>query len=85
MKYPYSTDGTPITTWLPNQMMSVLESIQKLEVTIEYDKLRSDQRDEFFEMKGATQRELENIRNEVMDLQQNFEGQQIEELLKRMN
>ncbi len=69
VKYPFATDGTPITTWLPNMMMTVLESIKKLEDALDYDKLRSDQRDQYFEMKGATQVELEHIQNEVLELQ----------------
>lgn len=83
IKYPFSTDGTPITTWLPNQMMTVLESLKEIEDVLDYDKLRSDQRDEFFEMKGATQVNMAQIRRDVEELQQYFSEQQVEEFFKR--
>jgi indoleamine 2,3-dioxygenase len=43
-KYPKATGGTPITTWLPNQIGACLEQCQMFIQNIEPSKLTADQR-----------------------------------------
>jgi len=41
-KYPRATGGTPITTWLPNQMGACLEQCQVLINSVDKNKLSSE-------------------------------------------
>lgn len=51
-KYPRATGGTPITTWLPNQMGACLEYCELIMGHIKEEDLRAEHKDDFLMRKG---------------------------------
>jgi indoleamine 2,3-dioxygenase len=47
IKYAKATGGTPITTWLPNQMGACLEQCQAIMKKVKPDELPAEVREEF--------------------------------------
>ncbi len=57
-KYPRATGGTPITTWLPNQMGACLEQCQVLINSVDKNKLSSEDKTEFVRIKSEVEEEI---------------------------
>jgi len=65
IKYPKATGGTPITTWLPNQLGASLEYCQRLIKVVDPNQLSDEHRIDFERIKDETQLEIERLFNEV--------------------
>lgn len=83
IKYPKATGGTPITTWLPNQLGASLEYCQGLIKTIDGNNLATEHREDFERISQETHDEIEKLFNEVVGLQDEFEGQEVDQFQKR--
>lgn len=88
-KFPRATGGTPITTWLPNQLGATLEymcvvfnQIEKL--TQEGDHLTSNELDTYQGIGVGINKQITKIKSEVMQLQneEGFTHQDVEEFQK---
>lgn len=51
-KYPRATGGTPITTWLPNQMGASLEFCQQLLQVVKEDQLSGSLKEDYQQRKN---------------------------------
>lgn len=75
-KYPRATGGTPITTWLPNQIGACLEMSQNIAKQIDPSKLSPENREEYHQLKEETDAEIDRLFKEVVALQKDFDGKQ---------
>ena len=88
-KHPVATGGTPITTWLPNQLGATLEYMNNIiNILDSKDNIIQDIQDfediEFFRnIKIELSDHIQSITDEVNSLQNNFNDQNHEEYLKR--
>ena len=82
-KHPVATGGTPITTWLPNQLGATLEYMKDcVDVLDNKDNLESDL--EFFiNIKLELSDHIQSITDEVNGMQRDFNEQNHDEYLKR--
>lgn len=78
-KYPRATGGTPITTWLPNQIGACLEQCQVLISNVDPNKLSGADRAEFTRIKEQVASEIDKLFKEVSGLQKDFDGQDFED------
>ncbi|GBB92079.1 hypothetical protein RclHR1_01960029 [Rhizophagus clarus] len=70
--HPVATGGSPIVTWLPNQLGTILEQMNKISHTIDYNKLTPENKiliDEIINKANAQERVLNR---EVKFLKQQF-------------
>lgn len=67
-KYPRATGGTPITTWLPNQIGACLEQCQVLCSAVDPKKLSSADAQEFARIKNEVESEIAKLFSEVTEL-----------------
>jgi indoleamine 2,3-dioxygenase len=88
-KFPRATGGTPITTWLPNQlgatleyMCSVYEVVEKLKN--QGDHLTDEEEQSFYTIGAGLQKHIRKIKDEVNKLQheEGFKDQDVEEFHK---
>lgn len=83
-KYPKATGGTPITTWLPNQMGACLERCQELFDSIKPGELSGDLHDDYLMRHNIIKEQIDNLFREVTDLQKEFdETQEVEQFTTR--
>lgn len=82
-KHPVATGGTPITTWLPNQLGATLESMMSLVETLNESKLNDKDRNEYLTLKLEINEHLMKIIDEVNDLQEDFDDQAHDSFLNR--
>lgn len=84
-KHPVATGGTPITTWLPNQLGATLETMEDLIQSIEMkkDELSESDRNEYLTMKLEVNEHLMKIMDEVSNLQNDFSEQEHKSFLVR--
>ena len=82
-KHPVATGGTPITTWLPNQLGATLEYMSNIvDLLNERNDIGEDM--EFFtNIKLELSDHIQSIMDEVKSLQNNFDDQIHDEYLKR--
>jgi indoleamine 2,3-dioxygenase len=73
-KYGRATGGTPITTWLPNQIGACLENCQNLIKVIDTEKLSYEQNCELARIKFEVDTEVQRLFMEVTSLQNEFKG-----------
>lgn len=64
-KHPKATGGTPITTWLPNQMGACLEMCQFYMKNIKVGDLPPENRSEFTELSEEVNKQIHDLFNEV--------------------
>ncbi|PKC09976.1 hypothetical protein RhiirA5_472451 [Rhizophagus irregularis] len=75
-KHPVATGGSPIVTWLPNQLGTILDQMNKIGQTIDYNKLTPENKiiiDEIINKVDAQERVL---KREVKFLKQQFGSSQ---------
>ena len=85
-KYPRATGGTPITTWLPNQMGACLEMCHELIGAVKVEDLEAKDADEFKDIKNEIEEQTAKLMDEVNSYNKNeFAGvdQDLNELEKR--
>ena len=68
-KHPVATGGTPITTWLPNNMGACLEYCQDLMAVIKPDEMSADDKAEYLALKETVEKEIDSLFKEVLMLQ----------------
>ena len=82
-KYPRATGGTPITTWLPNQIGACLEQCQVFIQNIDSSKLTADQRVTFDKIHQDVDMQITRLFSEVDQLQTDFKGQDYDQFKSR--
>lgn len=87
-KHPKATGGTPITTWLPNQLGATLEYMEEVCANIDNlqangDELTADDLEIYQEIQSNLQAKIKFLRTEVEALQSEFKNQDAEEFSKR--
>jgi indoleamine 2,3-dioxygenase len=73
-KYPRATGGTPITTWLPNQIGACLEQCQNLMKVIKVEELNGTDQLEYKRIEDEVNSEIDRLFKEVSGLQKDFKG-----------
>jgi indoleamine 2,3-dioxygenase len=81
-KHPVATGGTPITTWLPNQLGATLEYMKDVIDTIDEGEITEDL-DFFKEVSCETSDHIQTIMDEVTKLQNEFKEQNYDDFLVR--
>ena len=81
-KHPVATGGTPITTWLPNQLGATLEYMKDVIDTIDEGEITEDL-DFFKEVSCETSDHIQTIMDEVTKLQNEFKEQNYDDFLLR--
>jgi indoleamine 2,3-dioxygenase len=76
-KHPVATGGSPITTWLPNQLSSVLKVIEEVSGGLKADKLSDEYKKLAIELgkRATTQRQI--LIREVNEMKKLFPGQDV--------
>jgi len=64
-KHPVATGGTPITTWLPNNMGACLEYCQELMNAVKPDELSAADKPAFLELKAEIEEQIDTLFKEV--------------------
>lgn len=87
-KHPKATGGTPITTWLPNNLGSTLEYMEQTCARIKSlqasgDNLSKVDAETFAFIEAGLQTKIDFLRKEVTMLQADFEQQEANEFSKR--
>ena len=83
-KHPVATGGTPITTWLPNQLGATLEYMSEVFESINMDDLNNESHIDFYRtIKIDLYDHIQSIMDEVNTMQHEFNEQNHDEYLKR--
>jgi len=82
-KYAKATGGTPITTWLPNQMGACLEMCQNFISSIDAGKLSPEVKADYVVRKDTIETQIANLFAEVQGLQKDFKNQEHEQFTTR--
>ena len=84
-KHPVATGGTPITTWLPNQLGATMETMMDIVNAIDVNKelLTNDKYNEFLTIKLELNDHLQKLMDEVSKLQDDFKNQEHKSFLVR--
>ena len=83
-KHPVATGGTPITTWLPNQLGATLEYMQEVIDNININELESENDIEYYKtMKVELSDHIQSIMDEVNSMQRDFKEQKYEDFKTR--
>lgn len=82
-KHPVATGGTPITTWLPNQLGATLEYMDQVVNNIDIKKVSKEDEDFFNNIKLELSDHIQTIMDEVNSLQKEFEEQKHSDFLNR--
>ena len=83
-KHPVATGGTPITTWLPNQLGATLEYMEEVINNINISELESeDDKDYYKTMKVELSDHIQSIMDEVNSMQRDFKEQKYEDFKTR--
>jgi len=83
IKHPVATGGTPITTWLPNQLGSTLEYMEIVVSSIDPDKLNLEDLEFYNTISIELSDHIQMIMDEVKSMQHEFTQQNHQEFLKR--
>ena len=83
-KHPVATGGTPITTWLPNQLGATLEYMQNVVDSTDSNKVNKNDSEFFNNIKVELSDHIQTIVDEVNSLQGEFNNDQDhQDFLKR--
>ena len=83
-KHPVATGGTPITTWLPNQLGATLAYMQEVIDNIKIYELDSDDDKEYYNtMKVELSDHIQSIMDEVSSMQRDFKEQNYQDFVQR--
>ena len=80
-KHPVATGGTPITTWLPNQLGATLEYMQSVVDNINENHIQDSDLEFFQNLKIELSDHIQSIIDEVNSLQNDFENQDHKDFL----
>jgi indoleamine 2,3-dioxygenase len=75
IKHPVATGGTPITTWLPNQLGATLEYMNNVVLNIDQNNVDSSDLEFFQNMKIELSDHIQSIMDEVNAMQHEFKKQ----------
>jgi indoleamine 2,3-dioxygenase len=81
--HPVATGGTPITTWLPNQLGATLEYIQDVLHQKCFDEIPKEHIEFFDSLSLEIQDHIQTVMDEVYSLQPNFNRQEHQSFLRR--
>lgn len=83
-KHPVATGGTPITTWLPNQLGATLAYMQEVIDNINVHELNSDDDKEYYDMmKVELSDHIQSIMDEVNSMQRDFKNQDYNDFVSK--
>ena len=83
-KHPVATGGTPITTWLPNQLGATLEYMQEVvEHVNPNDLTRQEDQEYFINLKIELSDHIQSIMDEVKSMQRDFDDQNYNDFTTR--
>lgn len=84
-KHPVATGGTPITTWLPNQLGATIETMLKVDKFIANGQsiLNDQENNEYETIRLELKEHYESLIDEVGSLQESFSKQEHESFLNR--
>ena len=82
-KHPVATGGTPITTWLPNQLGATLEYMDEVVKAIDSSLVSDNDREFFDTIQIELSDHIQTIMDEVRQMQPQFEDQKHEAFLQR--
>lgn len=71
-KYPRATGGTPITTWLPNQIGACLEMCREFMDVIKVEDLSAKDAEDYKVLRDEINTEIDRLFKEVLALQTEF-------------
>ena len=74
-KHPVATGGSPIVTWLPNQLSAVLQAMEKVGSSIDRSLLSKENSKLFEEIVHHYEAQNEILAREVITLRKNYPGQ----------
>ncbi|EAR86314.2 indoleamine 2,3-dioxygenase family protein (macronuclear) [Tetrahymena thermophila SB210] len=77
-KHPRATGGTPIITWLPNQLATVMQSIVNIQSFIKEDKLSHENKQLYVELTKKANTQLRILNREVEELKKEYHGQDMD-------
>jgi len=85
-KHPVATGGTPITTWLPNQLGATLEYMDNVIHKINVNSLKEESDKEYYKtMKVELSDHIQSIMDEVNSMQRDFQNQDYHDFLNKVN
>lgn len=79
-KHPVATGGTPITTWLPNQLGATLEYMNEVVKKINPDLVSQKDREFFDTIQIELSDHIQTIMDEVRQIQPEFKDQKYDSL-----
>ncbi len=82
-KHPVATGGTPITTWLPNQLGATLEYMYLVVHSIKEEDIKETDMEFYNNIKVELSDHIQSIMDEVNAMQHEFTKQNHEDFLKR--
>ena len=83
-KHPVATGGTPITTWLPNQLGATLDYMQEVIEHINIDELENENDKEYYKtMKVELSDHVQSIVDEVNSMQRDFNDQDYNDFISK--
>ncbi|KAL4512272.1 hypothetical protein ABPG72_005274 [Tetrahymena utriculariae] len=77
-KHPRATGGSPIITWLPNQLATVMQAIVNIQNFIKEDQLSHENKQLYVELTKKADIQLRILRREVEELKKEYPGQDID-------
>ncbi|KAL4512274.1 hypothetical protein ABPG72_005276 [Tetrahymena utriculariae] len=77
-KHPRATGGTPIITWLPNQLATVMQAIVNIQSFIKEEKLSHENKLLYLELTKKADTQLRILNREVEELKKEYPGQDID-------
>ena len=75
-KHPVATGGTPITTWLPNQLGATLDYMSEVVGVINIEELSESDQERYVQIKKDLENQKERIFEEVRKMQEDFVDQE---------
>lgn len=82
--HPVATGGSPIVTWLPNQLATVLRAMEQVGASIVESKLSKEPKDLFHSLVDRYNAQLAILNREVDMLRKKYPGQDFDDASKPM-
>lgn len=82
-KHPVATGGTPITTWLPNQLGATLAYMQEVIDNIKEYELNGEDLEYYKTMKIELSDHIQSIMDEVNTMQRDFKNQDYHDFVSK--
>lgn len=81
-KHPVATGGTPITTWLPNQLGATLQYMKEVCDCVNETELSKNNLEFYCNLKLELSDHIQTIKDEVFGMQKDFDDQDYKEFSK---